>query len=389
MGQTESHPFIPNLPEDLWQFHIFPYLPDEVLWNLRFVCQFWNKTIPSLITRLNAFSGNGTDMYLLKKRCPLLHKLGIRGIANANAMVLCWDIVTHLDMRSAKQVDVVNMVSMTKLTHLWLGDVFRLTDSTISSFTNLQVLSLGECKHITNRALGPLTQLKELYLPWQTRITHSGFHHLAGLERVGPAYTGSFSLTNEDIRHLTNLVECVCSGDIHYAYMMRLTNLQSLKLYGSNMLDLGLTNSLKMTKLVVMDCPNVSDVSLLMLRNLRFLSISGYTKMTDRGLRCLDLDELYIHHFNGFTGVGLRTQKNLTCLNVDENVTIRDEAVLSLRSLRELEVWDFQRCNISQSTVSHINQRTWYHNIYLEPNRTHFSYWDDRVSFCTRPTWTL
>lgn len=183
---------------------------------------------------------------------------------------------------------------LTNLTELSITANKKITD--INCLTNLRILSSNVGSNLTTKGILELTNLTKLHIS-SGRI--SNINHLINLKILSMEDTGKSQcgIINTGINLLTNLTELNVNWNSRIIDAGTLINLRTLHCCGRTcgIGDIGIKFLTNLTNLYCCNNSNITDIN--HLENLQTLYASGICGINDKGLASLtNLDTIYCHN---------------------------------------------------------------------------------------------
>jgi Leucine-rich repeat (LRR) protein len=218
-----------------------------------------------------------------------------------------------------------------------LDSISIVTDAGFSRMSNLKTLRANGRIKLSLVGLARLSTLTELNL-YGNQLGDAAISGLTNLT----ALTASQHLTNDAIRHLTNLSRLIVENTSQITgdgiqYLTNITSLNLLSCYAQSF-D-GVQRLPLLTELNISQTPKFPNVILKQLSGLTALDLGFASIIDDEGMTGLvNLKSLNLRYNSRVTNAGISRLDSLTALDLSCNHVITDEAVKLLTNLIRLDV---------------------------------------------------
>lgn len=239
---------------------------------------------------------------------------------------------------------ILNM-DISNITFLDLTDCRPITDACIEylSKSNIKYLNISFCR-ITDIGLKYLSLIKTLYLDG-CDISDNGIKVLKCVESLSLAYCMKISCsTIEYLSELTSLNLSYCNindENLKYISSKLKFNLKLKKLNLSrckNITSAGLKYLTMINSLDLEGCENISDIGINSLISIKSLDLSYCKQITDEGLKYLScIESLNLAYCDKISDKGIKQLYSLKKLNIINCNKITDIGLQYLTNLRKLE----------------------------------------------------
>ncbi|AYV83306.1 MAG: hypothetical protein Hyperionvirus5_112 [Hyperionvirus sp.] len=254
---------------------------------------------------------------------------------NARPTVEIYDVLDQVDLQKIfKDIKVTMKLSS------------KIRNDEIKNLGNIVSLDARDNGYITDHAFDKLRGLRSLSIGgYRNQISTDAIYRLTQLTSLNVSDT---IITDDELDNLTLLKALKfnnMSNRITDFGLMKLTNLTDLNMKFGLVSDRALISLTNLTCLKIYFTPKITDHGIRSMSRLKVLAIggrhnyaSGVDNITNAGIIGLDLTDLDINNHNSITDEAVVTFKNLRSLNIKWNSKITVGVVSTLVGLRSLNI---------------------------------------------------